>query len=100
MDIVAEPTKGQNNNPSTPTNTSANATINTNDVASPMPGKILSLKVKQGDKVCKGQTIAVLEAMKMENDIASDYNGTVNCIFVKEGDSISENTKIIDLIPE
>lgn len=47
--------------------------ITGNVVTSPMPGRILSVLVKPGDKVTKGQDVVILEAMKMENSITSDY---------------------------
>lgn len=46
-------------------------------VTAPLPGKILSLLVKAGDKVLAGQVVAVIEAMKMENDITSPVDGTI-----------------------
>ncbi len=54
-------------------------------VTSPMPGKILSVKAKVGDSVKKGQTVLVLEAMKMENDIVAPEDGTISQILTKEG---------------
>lgn len=55
---------------------------------SPMPGTILSLKVSDGTTVKKGQTILVLEAMKMENDIAANADGIVT-FNVAKGASVS-----------
>lgn len=63
----------------------ANAPITGKTVKAPMPGNVLRFAVKPGDKVTKGQTVVVLEAMKMENSIASDYTGTVKRLLVKEG---------------
>ena len=54
-------------------------------VEAPMPGSIFKLQVQVGDTVSKGQSVIILEAMKMENNIASDYAGKVKRIFVKEG---------------
>ncbi|MFV0345829.1 MAG: biotin/lipoyl-containing protein [Bacteroidales bacterium] len=99
MDIVAEPiTNGSSDATTAPTSTATNA--NTKNVASPMPGRVLAIRVQQGDKISKGQTVAVLEAMKMENDIVSNYDGTVNSIFVSEGDSVSSDAKIFDVVVE
>lgn len=58
-------------------------------VTSPMQGMVLKLKVQVGDKVTKGSTVAVLEAMKMENDIQADKDGVVKEIFVDKGDAVS-----------
>ncbi|MDR1722278.1 MAG: sodium-extruding oxaloacetate decarboxylase subunit alpha, partial [Methanobrevibacter sp.] len=60
-------------------------------VCSGLQGNILKLKVAIGDKVKKGDNVAVIEAMKMENDIESELEGTVEDIFVEEGDSISKD---------
>lgn len=58
-------------------------------VTSTMQGMVLKLKVNVGDKVTKGSTVAVIEAMKMENDIQSDVDGVVKEIFVETGDAVS-----------
>ena len=54
-----------------------------------MQGMVVKLAVNVGDKVAKGSTIAVIEAMKMENDIQSDVDGVVKEIFVEPGDAVS-----------
>ena len=66
-------------------------------IKAPLPGVILDIKVKVGDAVSKGQTVAVLEAMKMENNINADREGTVVSINVEKGQSIAEGTDIITL---
>ena len=53
-----------------------------------MPGSVLSVKVNVGDKVSAGQTMFVLEAMKMENEIVAPVDGTVASINVKTGDTV------------
>ena len=62
-------------------------------VNSPLPGVVLEIKVKDGDKVTKGQTIIVLEAMKMENAIEAPCEGTVT-IKVQKGDSVLEGATL------
>ena len=57
-------------------------------VTSPMPGAVLGVKVNVGDKVSAGQTMFVLEAMKMENEIVAPVDGTVASINVKMGDTV------------
>ena len=57
-------------------------------VTSPMPGCVLGVKVNVGDKVSAGQTMFVLEAMKMENEIVAPVDGTVASINVKTGDTV------------
>ena len=64
-------------------------------IKSPLPGVILEIKVKEGDVVKRGQTLLVLEAMKMENDIKSDRDGKVTSINVSKGESILEGTDLI-----
>ena len=58
------------------------------EILAPMPGLIIELCVNVGDDVTEFQTVAVLEAMKMENQIASTANGKVKEIKVKVGDAV------------
>lgn len=64
-------------------------------IKSPLPGVILEIKVKEGDTVKRGQTLLILEAMKMENDIKADRDGKVTSIKVSKGESILEGTDLI-----
>lgn len=64
-------------------------------VKSPLPGVILSINVREGDKVKVGQRLLVLEAMKMENNIDSDKEGTIKSIKVRQGDSVMEGDVLI-----
>ena len=64
-------------------------------IKSPLPGVILEIKVKEGDQVKRGQTLLILEAMKMENDIKADRDGKVASIKVSKGESILEGTDLI-----
>ena len=75
----------------------ASSSAKGNDVTSPLPGVILSVKVKQGDKVSAGQTVAVLEAMKMENAIEAEIAGTVTAVHVQNGESVLEGAKIVTI---
>ena len=58
-------------------------------VTSPMPGTILSINVKAGDTVKKGQVLCILEAMKMENEIMAAVDATIATVAVSQGDSVS-----------
>ena len=58
-------------------------------IAAPIPGKVLSLKVKVGDSVSANQGVLILEAMKMENNVHSPAAGTVKEISVGEGSEVS-----------
>ncbi len=71
-----------------------NAAITT-DIGAPMPGLILDVVVQAGDEVKKGDTLLVLEAMKMENIIKSPGNGKIKAIPVKKGDSVDSGQKLI-----
>ncbi len=62
-------------------------------VNSPLPGVVLEVKVKDGDKVSKGQVIMVLEAMKMENAIEAPCEGTIT-IKAQKGDSVLEGAPL------
>lgn len=53
-----------------------------------MPGTVLGVKVNAGDRVTAGQTMFIIEAMKMENEIVAPVDGTVASIAVKAGDSV------------
>ncbi len=64
-------------------------------VLSPLPGVILDLKVQVGQQVKAGETVAILEAMKMENNINAECDGVVTAIKVAKGDSILEGAEIM-----
>jgi biotin carboxyl carrier protein len=64
-------------------------------IKSPLPGVILDLKVNVGDTVKRGQTLIILEAMKMENNINADKDGKVTSILVSKGESVLEGTDLI-----
>ena len=66
-------------------------------VASPLPGVIIEVSVKEGQAVKAGQKVAVIEAMKMENEIAADCDGTVTAIHVAKGDSVLEGADIVTI---
>ena len=66
-------------------------------IVSPLPGVIISVEVKEGAAVKKGQRVAVIEAMKVENDILSDVDGTVTAIHVSKGDTVAEDAKIVTI---
>lgn len=64
-------------------------------IHSPLPGVILDVKVTVGQSVKAGETVAVLEAMKMENNINAEHDGVVTAVKVAKGDSILEGAEII-----
>ena len=68
-------------------------------VKSTMPGIIIKIKVKVGEKVKKGDVIAILESMKMENDIKSPISGEVKIIFVTGDDIVTPDDILMVIKP-
>lgn len=62
-----------------------------------MPGKIVKLMKKVGDQVTKGETVLILEAMKMENEIKSGADGTVKSINVREGQALDSGFLMVEI---
>jgi biotin carboxyl carrier protein len=66
-------------------------------IVAPLPGMIMQILVKEGDKISANQIVMKMEAMKMENDIKSDKDGIIEKIHVNQGEAILENTVLISL---
>jgi biotin carboxyl carrier protein len=66
-------------------------------VKAPMPGKVIKINVEENEKVRKNQTLAIVEAMKMENEIKSSIDGSVKKIHVSEGDLVDSDKPLIEL---
>ena len=66
-------------------------------LTAPMPGKVVSFAVKAGDKVTKGQALAVMEAMKMEHTIAAPLDGVVAELLYAPGDQVAEGAELLKL---
>ncbi|MCB0597249.1 MAG: biotin/lipoyl-binding protein [Lewinellaceae bacterium] len=66
-------------------------------VKTPLPGTILKILAKEGDQVKKGDTLLIMEAMKMENNIIAEKAGKVVQVRVKEGDTVLQNDVLIVL---
>ena len=64
-------------------------------VTCPLPGTIISLNVKEGDTVAAGQTLLVLEAMKMENNIDAERGGVVKQVLVQAGATVMEGDVLL-----
>ena len=77
----------------------AAATVSTGEtpIKSPLPGVILDVKIKEGDTIVVGQTLMILEAMKMENNIDADRAGVVKSVKVTRGDSVLEGAVLITI---
>lgn len=68
-----------------------------NDIKAPMPGIILSVNVKEGQKVNEGETILILEAMKMENSIGAPKDGVIKTVRVKNGGTVEKGELMIEM---
>lgn len=62
---------------------------------SPLPGTIIDIPVKPGMQVKEGDTLVVLEAMKMNNNLTAEKDGIVKNILVEEGEAVKENTPLV-----
>ena len=73
------------------------AAVDGHAIKTPLPGVIIDVKVNVGDTVAKGQTVVVLEAMKMENNINADRDGKVTAIQVTKGDTVADGAVLVVL---
>lgn len=76
---------------------SAQQSAGTQSVKSPLPGSIVKVNVKVGDKVAVGDELLTMESMKMENSIKSEVAGTVKAIFVEPGKNVMQDDKLVDI---
>ena len=67
------------------------------ELTAPMPGQVRAVNVSEGDTVTKGQTLLVLEAMKMEIRIQSPSDGTVRKLLVKQGQTVEREQMLIEI---
>ena len=73
------------------------AAVNGNAIKTPLPGVIIDVKVNVGDAVKKGETVVILEAMKMENNINADRDGKVIAVQVAKGDTVADGAVLVVL---
>ncbi len=66
-------------------------------ITSPLPGTVTDIMVKVGDTVKSGDTVVILEAMKMQNSIEADHDGTITSILVKEGETVMEGAILVTI---
>jgi len=76
---------------------SFNGSKKLNAIHAPMPGIIIDLEVKQGDKVKEGDSILILEAMKMENSIKCPKDGIIKSVHTQKGDAVEKGKLLIEL---
>ena len=74
---------------------SKKATASGNAVKAPLPGVITDIKVSEGDEVKAGDTVVVLEAMKMANNLTAEKDGKVTAVCVKIGESVMEDDALV-----
>lgn len=67
-----------------------------NDIKAPMPGLILNVLVKEGATVKEGETLLILEAMKMENTLVSHKSGVIKSIFIENGKTVNKGDLLIE----
>ncbi len=73
---------------------------NTSFVKAPLPGTIVALSVQKGQSVSKGQTVIILESMKMENEIVSPMDGKVSDLLISLGCTVSKDQELFALVKE
>lgn len=66
-------------------------------IVAPMNGRVINIMVKEGEAVSKGQTVAILEAMKMEHEITAKNNGTVKTVGAKADDQVATRALLVEL---
>ena len=81
----------------TPAATQPAAAASGKPVVAPLPGTINEIKVKVGDKVNAGDTVVILEAMKMQNNIEAETSGTITSINVNKGDAVMEGDTLVTI---
>ncbi len=79
------------------TETSTPVSAGTNVIKAPIAGKVLDVKVSVGDIVKKGQTVAIIEAMKLENEIQSGFDGKVVEVRANKGNQVANGDVLIVL---
>lgn len=67
------------------------------EIKAPMPGMILKVKKQVGDTISPGESVMILEAMKMENELKSPKEGKIKEIIVKEGDTVEKGAKLFSI---
>ena len=92
--VLGKPTASENSEKSDSSEGSAN--INTNNaVKAPLPGVITDICVAVGDEVKAGDTVVVLEAMKMANNIEAEKDGKITAICVQQGQTVMEDDALV-----
>ena len=85
------PTSKESKIPKTPSQTTNVA------IKAPLPGTIITVLVKAGDKVTLGQKLLTMEAMKMENNVLSEKDGVVKVVHVKPGQAVAQSETLVEI---
>ncbi len=67
------------------------------EIKAPMPGMLLKIKKNKGEEVQQGESVMILEAMKMENDLRSPVSGKIKDIYIKEGAPVEKGAKLFSI---
>lgn len=94
---TATPTATATPSATTTAATTTAAAASGKPVVAPLPGTINEIKVKVGDKVNAGDTVVILEAMKMQNNIEAETSGTITSINVNKGDAVMEGDTLVTI---
>jgi biotin carboxyl carrier protein len=78
-----------------PTPSSSSTNIGGNEITAPLPGTVVEVFVKAGDKVETGQVVLIIEAMKMKNSIRATRSGTVESVLVSAGQSVAHKQMLV-----
>ena len=79
---------------------SRSGSIRSGTIASPIPGKVVSIHVSVGDYVEEGSVLMILEAMKMQNEVQAPISGSVTELNCETGDNIEANSPLVIITPE
>lgn len=91
--VVVKPAAAQQ---TTSNDVPAKGNVNTaNALKAPLPGVVTEIKVAVGDEVKEGDTVVVLEAMKMANNLDAEKSGKITAVLVNVGDSVMEDTPLV-----
>ena len=74
--------------------------VQTGGLNAPIPGKVIDLKVKVGSKVKKGDTLVILEAMKMEHQVKAFEDGKVSKLLIRKDDQLENGTLLMVVDPK
>ncbi len=69
------------------------------EVVAPMPGLIVGVRVSAGDNVRKGQTVVILESMKMQNELKASLDGVIDKVMVQQGQTVDKDAVLVTIKP-